>query len=52
MVKSDGEWRRVSTEYTVKRSDSVELLVEFASWDAPAGTCFDLDEVCFVEVKE
>ncbi len=47
-----GDWQRVSTEYTVAGDNSEELLVEFASTNAPVGACFDLDEVCFVDVQE
>jgi hypothetical protein len=52
MFDTTGEWQFVSTQYAVKGDASVELLVEFTSWDAPAGACFEVDEVCFVEVTE
>ncbi|MGA9525032.1 MAG: carbohydrate binding domain-containing protein [Myxococcaceae bacterium] len=49
---STGEWQLLSTEYTVKGTNSVGLVVEFTSWNPSSGECFDVDQACFVEVTE
>ncbi len=44
----DSVWQRVVATYAVQRADSTGVLVEFTSVGAPVGSCFLLDDVCFI----